>query len=671
MSPNQIGRNFNLGLLALLCLNILPHTEDHLIVILTFTLLSLSWRLGYEYQLLQLPKKLVKTLLVTFAFFIIYKIYGRFSGVEAATGILIAGISLKMVDNNRYHDAMVILFLNFLLLMSRFLVSQSLPMTLLGVLNIIIVTGLLVHLHKGENLELNFKALIKLGLKLFIQAAPLLVLLFFVFPRYSVGFFKLNQDAKAKSGFSPRVEPGSVSKLVASDETAFRVSFSQQNINMKNLYWRGATLEVTQGMSWGPSPEKKMIIRDSKEQISENNLKNIIDQKIVLEPHYGDWIFALDRPIKIEFRDRIKNSQLAKESGVDFRIKNNTGQKISYDVRSLLVNSIDEKFEDKHLQIVEDKDPRLLKLIEEVKTNSENSKEIVNAYLLFFKKNLAYTLTPPKMKTKNVSEFLFDTQQGFCEHIAASMAYLLRATGVPSRVVVGFHGAIKNDFGDHFLVKEKDAHAWLEYWDQDSKIWNRVDPTEVVAPMRLELGAEVYYSLTQEELSAGLSQDQYLEMYKSSWYYQYIVKTELAFDWAALNWNQFLLNFDREGQKNLFEKLGLKDIPTKYLFYVSLFLICLFYFFQKWKSSNKSKSSVQKSYDLLVELLVRKGLKKLQSTPPKTYLIEAKTKWPHLADLFTNYYELYEKMVYSRKTDTKALEIQFKSLQKSIQKNMG
>ncbi len=97
----------------------------------------------------------------------------------------------------------------------------------------------------------------------------------------------------------------------------------------------------------------------------------------------------------------------------------------------------------------------------------------------------AYTLTPPRLGPDGVDDFLFDTRRGFCGHYAMATAFVLRAAGIPARLVTGYLGGEWNPQGSYLAVRQFDAHAWVEYLDRQQH-WQRIDPTAVVAPERIE-----------------------------------------------------------------------------------------------------------------------------------------------------------------------------------------
>ena len=666
-SPSTPTRKFHLSLMVLLFLNMMPHLEEHLLITTSIGGLALIWRWLYEFQKVRLPPFPIKLALVIASFYFVYHLHGKITGADAATALLIAGVSLKLLDSSSYHDAMVILFLNFLLLMSRFLVSQSLPMTLLGVLNLIIITALLVQLHKGRDLQLNFKSLLKLGLKLSLQTAPLLVLLFFVFPRFSTGFFNLNPETQAKTGFSGKLNPGEVSRLVVSDEVAFRVEFAEKVPSPNQRYWRGAILKMNNGMTWEVgSLSSQLNAKYFKKKRSENT----VTQNIFLEPRYGTWLFALENPLELHFKDTLKQYQSYIQEESVYRIKQNNSQKITYRVLSDLNPSRNSSDLEEYLQIEKEDNAQLKSWIQEVTTTSSNDIEIKEKYLEYFRKNLRYTLQPPPLTENKVSEFLFQTQRGFCEHMAGSFAYLLRASGIPARVIVGFQGGSKNDLGEHFVVKEKDAHAWVEMWSQSQQQWLRVDPTEVVAPLRLELGGQVFHSLSEEELNLGLSQDEYLNRYRSTWYYKIFGQGQLAFDLASMKWNQFLLNFDREGQKDFLQKLGLGRLKQKHLILLTIIALVIFFLWlnrQRYFLGRREKLE-SKMYRELCKFLEEKGLPKAIHYGPRTYLKHCQKRWPALEKKLNAFLEIYTYAAYSSQEASEESKEQLQVLLRDIKK---
>ena len=161
------------------------------------------------------------------------------------------------------------------------------------------------------------------------------------------------------------------------------------------------------------------------------------------------------------------------------------------------------------------------------------------------------------------------------------------------------------------IIKDKDAHAWSEIWIEEEKSWVRFDPTVFVAPLRIELGGDVYFQFSDEEILQGRAGDDYLAAYEQSWAYQLIGRTRLVIDMLSTRWNYFLLSYDRQGQISFFKDLGLGEIDIKYLALLSLIIVLLFVAWLRWTGRDKkSRSDIEKSYDKLLELLKKHGIDK-------------------------------------------------------------
>jgi hypothetical protein len=127
-------------------------------------------------------------------------------------------------------------------------------------------------------------------------------------------------------------------------------------------------------------------------------------------------------------------------------------------------------------------DPRARALAEGWRrTAGTNDAAIIRDALdLFRAGGFVYDLDAPPLGRDSIDDFLFDTRTGFCEHYASAFTFLMRAAGIPARVVIGYQGGYWNDFAHYLLVRQSDAHAWSEVW-LAGRGWVRVDPTAAVS----------------------------------------------------------------------------------------------------------------------------------------------------------------------------------------------
>jgi hypothetical protein len=191
--------------------------------------------------------------------------------------------------------------------------------------------------------------------------------------------------------------------------------------------------------------------------------------------------------------------------------------------------------------------PRTVALAQQMREDAGSAETFINRVLRMFNTDdFFYTLEPPPLGSSPVDRFLFDTKRGFCEHYASAFAVMMRAAGIPSRIVLGYQGGEVNPMGEYMIVRQADAHAWTEVW-LPRRGWYRIDPTAAVAPERIEEGR---YGAMMDGVAAswGLNAP-------TQWIYQ------LQMTWDALNtkWNEWVLAYGPDQQGNFMEWLGMDE----------------------------------------------------------------------------------------------------------------
>jgi protein-glutamine gamma-glutamyltransferase len=641
MSP-QPNRFFQLSLVFLVALNLVPHFGDYTVPTLAVGGLCLAWRLLYEFQVVALPNFITKASLVMTLTYLVYLNYGTLFGLEAGSALLICGASLKLIDRVAYRDAMVLLFLNFMLLLARFFESQTLGITIFAFFDLIITTALLVQLHTGSRLKFDVATLLKTGLRLTLQIAPFMILLFFVFPRFSTQFIRAQNVNARQSGFSDKIEPGSVSELAQVDQVAFRVRFNGQEPPMHERYWRGAVLVLNNGMSWS-----RGSIESTKELPPAQRPKDFLEQEILLEPLFGSWLFVLDHPVWISHQNSRLQSMTRVSSGSIFSLEKPHNKKLLYNVYSSNQNNepMSPRMQARYLQGASSRDPRVLDLVEKISQSGDDGEIVALRLMKFYQTQFKYTLKPGKMQSSDVAEFLFDKREGFCEHFAASFANIMRQAGIPSRVVVGFQGGRKNELSDYYLVTSRDAHAWVEVWSDKNNSWLRFDPTIMVSPLRTELGGDLYHSLSADQLLLADREQDFQGM--TGW----LKKGFLAYDALSTNWNLFLLSYDKSGQQSFFARMGFKNVNQNLLLSISLLILLSFFLWVRMttRSQRQLQSKAQKAYLQLRQNLSRKGLEKKSFEGPSDFLKRCQVEWPDKAKEFEDFRRHYLDSEYGSK----------------------
>lgn len=660
-------------LYLLVVFNIVPHINDLPYWITVASLTFVFWKFISDHSRIPIPGRwgiLSLTLLTGLG---VFNEFGNVIGNESSTAILILMAGLKTFELRSYRDSMVLTYLCFFLLMSKLIASQTILMTVYLGLDVILILALMRSYHASFDAR-NPKKLFLRSALLIGVSAPIILTLFFLFPRFSSGFGTPKDSRGNVSGFSGEFKPGTISNLMLSEEPAFRAVFnSEVRLHSSQLYWRGLTLTESQGLNWS-NPDKKVYISapqiDEGDNLSSSKGKeSLIDYEIFLEPHGEKYLFALDWPIAVE-RPGQRMQLLEQNVLKNFRYRRVVDTKLYYRAQSQINSAEVDWSSDAPLLAsytkVEDKSsPEAWALAQEFRKQNQSSAFIVKLILDHFAESgFSYTLSPPPVET--IDQFLFQTRKGFCEHYAGSMATLLRWAGVPARVVIGYQGGTDSVLQNYLLIRQLDAHAWVEYFDQDKATWVRIDPTSVVAPDRIQLGSQRF--LDRRGVGSALGQgaafamiDQFLGAAIKSQYF----RLQLFIDQAEMTWSSFLLKYDFSYQQKIFKDLGAKSLTRLHLLAylaiaVALFVLIAF----AWTArSGVPLTPSQKLYRLLLRRLKSKGFEKQISEGPKDFFARINQLNPELGQSVEPLFAALMALRYGRPY---ALSISLKELEKQI-----
>ncbi len=488
----QVPRNaLALMLLAQIAV-IAPHLPRMPYWLIAICAACIGWRVIVYQGRWSYPGRWMKVLLVFGGFAGVGFGYGSLLGLEPWVAILIVAFVLKLLEMHQKKDAYTVIILGYFVALTEFLFEQSIPYTLYMYACITLITASLVALNQTKRNLSPKKTVIKAS-QMLLQAIPLMVVLFVLFPRIAPLWTVPLESNVARTGVSDNMSPGTIADLVQSDELAFRATFDGEIPAYRDLYWRGLVLSRFDGTSWlqeRPGLYGRTIIKGDNPTGWEDHLEYVGDPvaySIIMEPTNQNWIFSLMLPEPTE----TKGLGLVRDHRFySFREVRN---RFRYEVTSYLDYRTDANMGDfwKTLYTrLPAGNPRTRALADELRgVSTDNSDYVRRVLQMFAVGDYAYTLRPPLVEGEMVDGFLFDTRRGFCEHFASSFVYMMRAGGVPARVVVGYQGGEFNRIGNYVAVRQYDAHAWSEVWI-DGEGWRRVDPTSIVAPERINQGLE-------------------------------------------------------------------------------------------------------------------------------------------------------------------------------------
>jgi transglutaminase-like putative cysteine protease len=479
---------------------IAPHAPHLPVWSLIAWIVCALWRVQVYRGQWSFPHRMIKIGVVIVCLAGIRFNYGSFVGLEPTVALLISCFCLKLVEASTRREAYLLLFLGYFVALTEFLFEQGFGTVLYMVLPILLLTAALIALQQDDPLRFSWQPL-RTAAVMSAQAVPLLLLLFLVFPRIAPLWHVPLPGSGARTGMSDHLSPGDIAQLSQSDALAFRARFSGAVPPQRELYWRGLVLDVFDGRTWRAnaiSDAPLQIGRDSNVQYDGMP----IEYEVFLEPTYQNWLYALGVPEPLSAHAVLT---------ADFRLRARdiVTEKISYRARSYPHARIDVKLNrlkrEYETELPKKNNPRARAWAHELRERFSDDRALIN-FLLdnFSRQQFFYTLQPPQLGENSVDEFLFDTRRGFCEHYASSFVFLLRAAGIPARVVAGYQGGEINPVTGTVLVHQFDAHAWAEAW-LEGEGWVRFDPTAAVAPQRVENGLERAVSadefLAQQPLS--------------------------------------------------------------------------------------------------------------------------------------------------------------------------
>ncbi len=534
-SPHLDVRNV-LWLIAAMAFVVAPHLLRLPYWVSAFFLAVLSWRAWSAWVAMHLPSPWVTAGLTIAAAMASFMQYGRLFGREAGVTFLIMMSALKLLEMRTQREVTLSIYLGFFLVLTNFLFSQTIPLGLYMLICVWIFIATLVGFNRvGTTPTLGER--LRPAAALLAQALPLMVAFFILFPRAQGPLWALPQDTRsASTGLSETMTPGNIANLIKSDALAFRVQFEGERPPFSTLYWRGPVMVDFDGATWSvariaPAGTMNYSRRAQRTTYS-----------VTLEPHNKTWLFALDVPavlpagayvlVDLQVRDRrpvTERRRYEMSSYLDYRY----GERDGPGAR------------DSALAFDEKRNPRTVALGRQWARESADPRAILATAFQFYNREFTYTLEPPPLDRLNpYDDFLFVSKKGFCEHYAGSFALLMRAAGIPARIVTGYQGGEVNPINNELIVRQADAHAWTEIW-LAGEGWTRVDPTGAVSPLRVERGVNaalgpigVYSSIMAAD-PLGLL-------------------TGVRNAWQAMNsqWDQWVVGYNTDKQRQFFSQLG-------------------------------------------------------------------------------------------------------------------
>jgi transglutaminase-like putative cysteine protease len=598
-------------LLASSLLVLAPHAAHLPAWVSLLCLATLGWRAAITLQGRRMPPSLVLMPIAGAAMVGVLHTYHTLLGRDAGVAMLVLLVAFKMLEMHARRDLYVVVFLCLFLALTNFFYSQSIGTALVMLVSVAALLATLISFQFTGTVP-PLRARLLLGARMLAFAAPLAIALFVVFPRVQGPLWGMPSDAAGHSGLSDKMAPGQLSHLAQSEDVAFRVKFAGAPPPQSELYWRGPVLGLFDGTTWTRVPPRAHG-GHGRQQLALAVHGKPVRYQVTLEPSDRRWLFALEMPEQLP--DISQNLSFV-SAELEFTTAYPIEARVRYDLASYLSFNLQgtagQEGLDVWLQLPPGRNPQALAAGEQLRGEPDPARRAAAVLRRFGREEYVYTLDPPLLGTDSVDEFLYGTRAGFCEHFAGAFVFLMRAAGVPARVVTGYQGGELNPVDGYVTVRQSDAHAWAEVW-LGRRGWVRVDPTAAVAPERVRRGLAQAIPPRPPFGIEGLGRLMGLGGEPDS------LLARLRFTLGAINngWNQWVLNYTPERQRGLLDRLqdALLDWRNAALLAAGGALLCALRLLRKLRG----RDPVDALYSALCHRLGELGLPRAPHEGPNAY----------------------------------------------------
>jgi transglutaminase-like putative cysteine protease len=618
VSPRTVSFEQLAGISACLALALIAHLESLPVWVLVTVAVSGGIRLALAQRGRAAPPRGVRLVIAVLTIALLFLQFRTFNGLSAGTALLALMAGLKLLETNTQRDIYIITLIIYFVSVSALLEGDSfwLLAYLIGVCWL--TTATLLRLTSTLPVP-DWRPSLRYAGKILSQALPLALVFWLFFPRFAGPLWHIPAGSTAGSGLSDTMSPGDITELALSDEIAFRVRFATAPPPPQERYWRGPVMHDFDGHTWRRAKSASMIAPVLQPQ------GPAYRYTLSLEPHQHNWIFALDWPSQWDLPRGALTSDYTLvqpepvSRPIDVAATSYTRVQSSEPLSTRL-RKLDTNFPRDH-------NPRTTQLAQTLHGEHPDEMDYVRAVLdLFTQQEFYYTLTPPKLADDSVDKFLFDTKRGFCEHYASAFAILMRAAGIPARVVTGYQGGTLNRFADYWIVRQSDAHAWNEVWIE-GRGWLRVDPTSAIAPGRVERG-----------LNDAVSADEPLG---SRWHRRtpWLADARLRLDALRQLWRERILLFDQDSQQKMLEWLNIPEPDGQKLVMVLTVALTLVLGWLTWAVRREinpaRKEPLIRAYSRLCAKLAALGMPRLAHEGAEDYAARVAQRRPDLGPTVT------------------------------------
>jgi transglutaminase-like putative cysteine protease/uncharacterized protein (DUF58 family) len=528
-----------------------------------FAVSAIGWRAWLAWRGAALPPRWLLVVALAAAALLTWQQHHSLIGKEAGVSLVVLLAALKTLELRARRDHWVVFGLGFFLVLANFLFSQSLATALAMLVAVLGLLAALTLAHMPAGRPRLWRAA-RLASWQTLLGAPLVLLLFVFFPRVAP-LWSVPSEGLARSGLSDQLRLGDVAELANDDSLAMRVRFDTAPPPPAALYFRGPVLSRHDGQTWRAESagfSGGALLRRLPAEVEPFGAG--LGYELTVEPLRVQTLPLLEMTLDAPQIDagtppplrRLPDLQWVSARPLAERLRVRAVAHLGVRWRAdagLDLGAAPQRLPLLELQLPAGAHPRSVAWAQALQARpalaGAGPEQLAQALLDHIRQGAySYTLSPGLSDPGDpIDAFWLDRKTGFCEHYASTFVVLMRAMGVPARIVTGYQGGQLNALDGVLEVRQSDAHAWAEYW-QAGRGWVRADPTAAVAPERVQRGQRLrprpgLVGGTLVELSPALAE-------------------RLREVWSALDhrWNQWVLGHDQTRQLELLRQLGWPDI---------------------------------------------------------------------------------------------------------------
>lgn len=600
---------------------------------------AVAWRVWSLQRAVRMPGRIARAAVLVVLTLAVLVSFRTLNGLDAGASLLVAMMSLKLMETQRIRDWLIVLGGALFLLLAACLASQSLIRVPFYAAELWLLCAALYAVGARDR-PAEARLLLRASARNLLIALPLAMLLFLFFPRLTGSLWSVPREDEAITGLGDQMSPGDITELVDSEEPALRVRFDGPLPPATERYWRGPILHRFDGVKWSrlhPEAADPPAVEFAAPEYG---------YMVTLEPNSHGVLIALDLPLgpprdltsAFATFDRQIVSALPLSGAVSYHLVSSPRHHAS--------EGLDPAERALDLQLPPGRNPRTLELAHALRMRAPDEHAFVQVVLDYLRDNgFEYTRAPQPLGRHSIDDLLFRTREGFCGHYASAFAVMMRAGGVPAHVVTGYAGGAWNRFGHYLLIRQSNAHAWTEVWLDDIG-WLRVDPTAVV---------DTHYATELEDAAAGEIGARATASSLARWFRM------SGQAWQAVNawWQDQFVHFNASKQMRLLGRLGFRDRDYQTLVALLALGGALWLSLLAWRgrglADGKPRDALARSWRRLERALTRAAGPRAPHEGPVAWGERVAAEWPELAGTVRLLTREYAQLRYGRECSSAAL----------------